>query len=43
MRIGSSKGRGAIGVGWFDDYIKEQEILEKGMTGWAGIGEEFTG
>ncbi|PVH88204.1 Rhodanese-like protein [Cadophora sp. DSE1049] len=45
---GSSKGRGSRAAGWFDDYIKDRgdkemriAILEGGVTGWAGAGEEY--
>jgi len=45
---GSSKGRGSRAAGWFDDYIKDQGnkemrsvILEGGVAGWAGAGEEY--
>ena len=46
---GSSRGRGTRAAGWFDDLIKEQNILnirsailEEGIAGWAKAGEEYT-
>ncbi|OAX82381.1 hypothetical protein ACJ72_03267 [Emergomyces africanus] len=48
---GSSHGRGTRASGWFADYILEKEgesaggmqslVLEGGIKGWVGAGEEY--
>lgn len=47
--LGSSKGRGTRGAGWFDDLLQDRGVtditsvvLEGGVAGWAKAGADFT-
>jgi hypothetical protein len=46
--IGSSAGRGTRAANWFADYLEDQKdesieslVLQGGIKGWVGAGEEY--
>lgn len=46
--VGSSTGRGTRAANWFADYLEDQQdgsieslVLQGGIKGWVGAGEEY--